>query len=64
VPDNLPEFCEVISTCPLCGGKMEMAYDRPTTKVSACAECHTSVTVPASAWDVAIARGFLHPKPS
>jgi len=59
VPDNLPELCEVIPVCPLCGGKMELVYDRPTTKVCVCADCHLSITVPARSWEVAIARGMI-----
>ena len=62
--NNLPELCQAIPTCPLCGGKMEMVYDRPSTKVCGCVECHTAVTVPARAWDVAINRGLVNPKAS
>jgi hypothetical protein len=43
---------------------MELVYDRPTTKVCVCADCHTSITVPARAWDVAIGRGSVKPTPS
>lgn len=62
--DNLPELCEIIPTCPLCGGKMELVYDRPATKVCVCVDCHTSITVPVRAWDIAFARGTVKPKSS
>jgi hypothetical protein len=38
---------------------MELVYDRPTTKVCVCADCHLSITVPARSWEVAIARGMI-----
>ncbi len=40
---------------------MELVYDRPTTKVCVCVDCHSSFTVPAKAWSVAIARGTVKP---
>jgi hypothetical protein len=55
-------LCEVLPDCPLCDGRMELAYDRPTMKVCVCAECHLSITVPARSWDMAIARGRVTPK--
>lgn len=36
---------------------MEVVYDRPRTKVCVCVDCHTGITVPAEAWEVAKARG-------
>ena len=41
---------------------MELVYDRPNTKVCVCAECHTGISVPGTAWAVAIARGRLKPR--
>jgi hypothetical protein len=38
---------------------MELVYDRSTTKVCVCADCHLSITVPARSWEVAIARGTI-----
>lgn len=51
--DHTPEPCEVIPSCPICGGKMETVYDRPASRVCVCVDCHTGVTVPATAWEVA-----------
>jgi len=31
---------------------MEVVYDRPSQKVFVCADCHSGLTIPASAWDV------------
>jgi hypothetical protein len=45
--------------CPVCRGKMELVYDRPTTNVFICTDCHSGVTVPASAWVLARRRGLL-----
>ena len=48
-----PGPCGILDTCPVCGGKLEMVYERPHQKVCACADCHTSITVPVVAWDIA-----------
>lgn len=50
-PDPVP--CEVIPSCGICGGRMELVYDRPHTKVCVCVDCHSSMTVPVAAWGVA-----------
>ena len=42
-----------INTCPLCEGNMEVVYHRHGQQVIVCADCHTGVTVPASAWNIA-----------
>ena len=51
-PKN-PGPCEILEICPVCGGTLEMVYERPHQKVCACADCHTSITVPVVAWDIA-----------
>jgi hypothetical protein len=61
VDEQTPEPCEVIPTCPICGGKMELVYDRPTAKVCVCSVCHTGISVPAKAWDIARARHKAKP---
>lgn len=48
-----PGPCELLEMCPVCGGKMEMVYERPHQQVCACADCQTTVTVPVVAWDIA-----------
>lgn len=32
---------------------METVYNRPSTKVCVCVDCHTGLTVPGTAWDIA-----------
>jgi hypothetical protein len=41
-----------IPPCPICDGRMEMVYDRRQQTVSVCIDCHTSLTVPGSSWEV------------
>jgi hypothetical protein len=48
----VPGPCEVIDTCPICGGTMEAVYTRAHQKVCVCVDCHTSITVPTAAWNV------------
>lgn len=48
-PDT-PGPCEVVEVCPICDGRMEAVYARAHQKVCVCVDCHTSLTVPASAW--------------
>jgi len=45
-PAGLPD-------CSICQGKMVLAYDRYQQKVCVCTDCHTSLTIPGSAWDIA-----------
>ena len=52
-----PGPCDVIEVCPICGGSMESVYSRIHQKVCVCSDCHTSITVPAAAWDVSRAKG-------
>jgi hypothetical protein len=35
---------------------MELVYDRPSAKVCVCVDCHTGLSVPAKAWNAALAR--------
>jgi hypothetical protein len=51
-PQN-PGPCEVIETCPVCGGRMESVYSRPHEDVCACIDCQTMITVPVIAWHIA-----------
>ena len=46
----------MIEICPICSGRMEAVYSRAHQKVCVCVDCHTSVTVPASAWRVKAAK--------
>ena len=47
-----PGPCEVLEICPICDGRMEEVYSRAHQKVCVCVDCHTSITVPTSAWTV------------
>lgn len=38
--------------CPVCGGIMEVVYNRFNQRVTVCKDCHSSLTVPSSAWEV------------
>jgi hypothetical protein len=51
--DPAREPCEVAPFCPICGGKMQLVYDRPHQKVCVCSDCLSGLTVPQSAWTVA-----------
>lgn len=42
-----------LPACPVCTGKLEIAYDRYHQRVAVCEDCHASLTVPGSAWYVA-----------
>lgn len=51
--DPVPDPCEVVPFCPVCGGKMEIVYERPHQKVCVCSDCMSGLTVPQSAWQIA-----------
>ena len=54
LPDKVePEAMDAVKICPVCGGKMELVYDRRHISASVCVDCHTGVTVPTEAWAVA-----------
>ena len=38
--------------CPICGGTLEVVYDRFNQRVSVCKDCQSGLTVPSSAWEV------------
>jgi len=39
--------------CPTCSGVLERVYSRYGENVFVCMECHTGLTVPRKAWDIA-----------
>ena len=41
-----------IPPCPMCDGHMEIVYDRQTTTVAVCIDCHSGITVPQAAREV------------
>jgi hypothetical protein len=51
--DKAQEPSAIIRVCPVCEGDMEVAYDRYHQKVCVCVDCHTAITVPGSAWEIA-----------
>lgn len=48
---------DAIQECPVCQGRMETVYDRHHQTVCVCVDCHTGVTVPATAWNIARLKG-------
>jgi hypothetical protein len=48
--------------CPICGGALELVYDRFNQRVSVCRDCHSGLTVPSSAWEVARLKREKKPK--
>lgn len=48
-----PEPMDAVAICPVCGRKMQRVYDRRHITASVCIDCHTGITVPTDAWDVA-----------
>jgi len=42
----------VCPVCPVCQGRMELVYERFNQQVCVCVECHTGLTVPASALEI------------
>ena len=45
--------CEVMQVCPICAGRMETVYNRNRQKVCVCVDCHSGLTVPDTAWEIA-----------
>jgi len=48
-----PDPCDLVQACPICGGNMETVYERNHQKVCVCSDCHSGLTVPASAYEIA-----------
>jgi hypothetical protein len=36
----------------MCSGKMEVVYQRNNQQVMVCQDCHSGLTVPATAWEI------------
>ncbi len=52
-PDSRADAMALALTyCPICYGTMEVVYSRNQQSVCVCVDCHSGVTVPASAWDI------------
>jgi ssDNA-binding Zn-finger/Zn-ribbon topoisomerase 1 len=50
--------------CPICRGEMQLVYQRFSQHVIVCSECHSGLTVPARAWDIAaVKKAQLKAKP-
>jgi len=47
--DDVP----AITACPICKGQMEVVYSRNGQQVVVCMDCHSGLTVPAQAWNIA-----------
>ena len=46
------ELSPACPDCPICGGALEIVYNRFNQQVSVCKDCHSGLTVPSSAWEV------------
>ena len=44
---------ERVAACPVCGGRMELVYDRHHQKVVVCVDCQSGLTIPQAAWEIA-----------
>jgi uncharacterized protein YbbK (DUF523 family) len=42
-----------VPACPICEGTFERVYSRFGENVFVCMQCHTGLTVPRKAWDIA-----------
>jgi hypothetical protein len=51
---SMGEPCEQLPACPVCDGKMEKVYDRYHELVCVCIDCHSGLTIPASARKLAM----------
>jgi hypothetical protein len=51
-----PSPGELLRSCPLCDGRMELVANRNTQQTCVCVDCRLSVNIPARAWDVARAK--------
>lgn len=38
--------------CPICEGSMEVVYDRFNQRVVVCLDCHSGLTIPATALEI------------
>ena len=47
------EGLEAPLLCPICRGRLELVYDRYHQKVMVCVDCHSGLTIPDSAYEVA-----------
>lgn len=47
------EDVPAVTVCPVCGGSMELVYNRNAQQVIVCSECHSGLTIPSTAWEVA-----------
>jgi uncharacterized protein YbbK (DUF523 family) len=36
----------------MCGGKMEVVYQRNNQQVTVCEDCYSGLTVPSTAWEI------------
>lgn len=47
------DLSKAIPPCPTCGGLLERVYSRFGESVHVCVDCHTGVTIPRKAWEIA-----------
>lgn len=51
-PNERRHDAPALAVCPVCEGQMETVYQRNNQQVIVCADCHSGVTIPTSAWEV------------
>jgi uncharacterized protein YbbK (DUF523 family) len=54
---------KTVPPCPVCGSAVERVYRRFGENVYVCIECHTGITVPRRAWDIADFKKIRRHKP-
>jgi ribosomal protein L37AE/L43A len=50
---ELPDACDVVPDCPVCGAKLYVAHNHAKLKICVCKTCGTSLSIPDEAFDVA-----------
>ena len=58
---NSSNPCDDLPLCVICDGHMETVYQRSHQKVCQCLDCGSSLTVPATAWDIAARKRLGRP---
>ena len=51
-PNQSDAMALALAYCPICYGTMEVVYSRNNQNVCVCVDCHSGVTVPATAWEI------------
>lgn len=49
-PEKMPEPCDVVPDCPVCGSELAVAHAHAKLKICVCRTCGTSLSIPEDAW--------------